>query len=264
MADNRLSVVILTKNEEANIAACLDTVKWADEIIIVDDVSQDNTVKIAKKYTNKIIINPLNGDFTKQRNIGIDNSSGDWILQMDQDERVTPELKDKITEILNKGTDFAAFRFGRINNFCGKFLKFGGTAAHRPLRLFRRGKARFSVSEARMDEELEVDGSIGEIDAYMEHYNFPDIDSYVVRQNFYSTLEAKALFKKIGIIPEKDLRRELIFGPVKLFFKMYIKRKGFKDGIHGLIFAVLSAWRRFLIYAKYWEQNKKYYDKGAK
>jgi len=256
MAKNTLSVVILTRNEEANIAACLDTVKWADEIIIVDDDSEDDTVKIAKKYTDKIIINPLNGDFTKQRNMGIDNSSGDWILQMDQDERITPELKDKIIEMLDKGTGFAAFRFRRINNFCGKFLRFGGEGAHKPLRLFKRGKARFTVSRTRMDEELEVDGPIGELDAYMEHYNFPAINHYVIRQNFYSELEAKALFNKIGIIPEKRLRKELTFGPLKLFFKMYIKRKGFKDGIHGLVFAMLSAWRRFLIYAKYWEMNK--------
>jgi glycosyltransferase involved in cell wall biosynthesis len=256
MSRQKLSVVIITKNEEKNIAACLDTVMWADEIVIVDDSSDDNTVNIARRYTNKIIINPMNGDFTRQRNIGTDNASGDWILQMDQDERVTPELKKVITEILDGGSQYSAFRFRRINNFCGKFLKFGGEDLHKPLRLFRKDKARFIASDTRMDEELVVDGPIGEIDAYMEHYNFPDINQYILKQNFYSELEARVLYRKIGLISEKRLRRELTLGPLKLFFKTYIKRKGFKDGVHGLIFATLSAWRRFLIYAKYWEQNK--------
>ncbi|MDD5428200.1 MAG: glycosyltransferase family 2 protein [Candidatus Omnitrophica bacterium] len=264
MQREKLSVVILTKNEADMVARCLESVKWADEIVIVDDNSKDDTVAVAKKYTDKIIINPLNGDFTKQRNMGTDNSSGDWILQMDQDESVTPELKCKILEILRGGTGHAAFRFKRSNNFCGKFLEFGGENSHRPMRLFKKGRARFTASDIRMDEALEVDGSVGDIDAVMEHYNFPDISRYVVRQDFYSTLEAKALFNKIGIIPEKKLRRELTFGPAKLFFKMYIKRQGCKDGIHGLVFAVLSAWRRFLIYAKYWELNKEHYDKGAR
>lgn len=264
MARARLSVVVLTKNEDANIAACLDTVKWADEIIIVDDSSTDDTVKIARKYTDKIIINPLKGDFTRQRNIGIDNSSGEWILQMDQDERVTPELKSKMIKILDEGSDYAAFRFGRKNNFCGRFLESGGEDSHRPLRFFKKGHARFAVSDTRMDELLEVNGPIGDIDAYVEHYNFPDINRYVVRQDFYSGLEAQALFNKIGMISEKRLRKELTFGPLKLFFKMYIKRKGFKDGMRGLIFAMLSAWRRFMIYAKYWEANKEFYDKEDK
>ena len=253
----KLSVVVLTKNEEGIIARCLESVKWADEVIVIDDNSVDKTTEIAKRYAARIITHPLNNDFSGQRNLGIDSSSGDWILQMDADERVTEGLREKIIEILEKGSDAAAFRFRRLNNFCGKFLTSGGEDLHRPLRLFRKGKARFSGG--RIHEELKVDGDIGEIDAVMEHYNFPDISHYVSTQDFYCALEAGALYDKAGIIPEKKLRRELTFGPVKLFFKIYIKRKGYKDGLYGLIFAVLSAWRRFLIYTKYWEMNKDSY-----
>lgn len=251
MARQRLSVVVLTKDEEKNIAPCLDTVKWADEIIVVDDNSTDKTVEVARSYTDRVVNHSLNGDFSSQRNFGNELATGDWIIQMDADERIGKVLREKIEEILEKGSGFSAFRFGRINNFCGKFLKYGGTDSHKPLRLFKRGMARFSGQ--RIHEELEVQGSIGDIDAVIEHYNFPDVSHYVATQNFYTDLEAKAIFERRGMISDKEMRKELTAGPLKLFFKIYLKKKGYKDGLHGLIFAVFSAWRRFLIYAKYWE-----------
>ncbi len=256
MQRQKLSVVVLTRNEEAIIARCLDSVKWADEIIVVDDNSKDRTVEIAGQYAAKVIAHPLDNDFSGQRNLGIDRASGDWILQMDADERVTDGLKKKIAAILELGSGLSAFRFKRTNNFCGKFLTGGGEDSHRPLRLFKKAKAKFSGS---IHEELIVDGDIGEIDAVMEHYNFPDISHYIATQDFYTGIEAKYLYEKSGLIPEKKLRKELLFGPVKLFLKTYVKKKGFKDGIHGLVFAVLSAWRRFMIYAKYWESNRERY-----
>ncbi|MFA6321081.1 MAG: glycosyltransferase family 2 protein [Candidatus Omnitrophota bacterium] len=261
-ARQRLSVVVLTKNEEDILVRCLESVKWADEIIVIDDESCDKTVEIARRYTDKVISHPLNNNFSEQRNLGLDKSSGDWILQMDADERVTEGLREAILVILKNGSDKAVYRFKRLNNFCGKFLTSGGEDAHRPLRLLKKGRARFSGD--RIHEKLDMEGAVGDIDAVMEHYNFPDISHYVATQDFYSGIEADALYEKIGLLPEKKLRRELTLGPVKLFFKIYIKRKGFKDGMHGLLFAALSAWRRFLIYAKYWELNKEYYDKGTK
>jgi len=258
----KLSVVVLTKNEEKNVAACLESVEWADELIVIDDHSIDKTVEIVKRYTDKVITHSLVGNFSEQRNLGLDNSSGDWILQMDADERVTEELKGKIIDILKNGSSLLAFRFRRANNFCGKFLTAGGEDSHRPLRLFKKDKARFSGD--RIHEQLIVNGQIGQIDAAMEHYNFPDISHYVLTQDFYSGIEAGTLCEKVGIMPEKALRRGLSFGPGKLFFKIYEKKRGFRDGMPGLVFAILSAWRRFLIYAKYWELNKAYYNKDVK
>jgi glycosyltransferase involved in cell wall biosynthesis len=257
----KISVVVLTKNEEKNIAACLESVKWADEIIVIDDHSTDKTADIAKRYTGNVIMHSLSSNFSEQRNLGLDRASGDWILQMDADERVTDELRKKITDILKNGSELSAFRFKRTNNFCGKFLTAGGEDTHRPLRLFKKAGARFSGD--RIHEQLTVNGRIGEIDSVMEHYNFPDISHYVETQDFYSGLEARALYEKAGLIPERRLRKELTIGPVKLFFKIYIKRRGYRDGLHGLVFAALSAWRRFLIYAKYWELNQSSYKTGG-
>ncbi len=264
MARQKLSIVVLTRNEEANVSACLETVKWADEIIVVDDRSSDKTIELARRYTNKVIINVSEGNLARQRNIGIDNATGDWILQMDADERAPAEFKTKVTEFLSSGSDLSACRFRRLNNFCGKFLEYGGEGLHKPLRLFKKGKARFLVTGNRIHEEIEVDGKIVELDTYLEHYNFPDITHYIKTQDFYSGIEAQDLSGKMPLISRKKLKRELTLGPIKLFFKIYIKRKGFKDGMHGLIFAALSAWRRFLIYAKYWELNKEHYDGRTK
>lgn len=255
MSRQRLSVVVLTRNEEKNIASCLDTVKWADEVIVIDDNSTDDTVEIARRYTDKVMIHGLNGDFSTQRNLGNDNAGGDWILQMDADERVGGALREEIEEILEKGSGLSAFKFGRRNSFCGKFLKHGGADTHRPVRLFKRGKARFAGE--RIHENLTVEGAIGDIDASIDHYNFPDISHYIETQNFYTGLEAKALFDSRGVMPDKELRRELIFGPVKLFLKIYLKKQGYRDGLLGFVFAVMSSWRRFLIYAKYWEICKR-------
>jgi glycosyltransferase involved in cell wall biosynthesis len=256
--------VVLTKNEEKNIAGCLESVKWADEIVIDDDCSADRTVDIVKRYTDKVIVNASGGNLAKQRNLGIDNSSCEWILQMDADERAPVDFRMKVSELLASGSDLSAFRFRRLNNFCGKFMKFGGESLHKPLRLFRRGKARFLPSGNRIHEEIEVEGKVGELDTYLEHYNFPDIAHYIATQDFYSGIEAEQLSEKEPPIPAKQLKKELTSGLVKLFFKIYIKRQGFKDGFHGLIFAVLSAWRRFLIYAKYWEMNQSFYNKETK
>lgn len=253
----RLSVVILTKNEEVNIAECIESAKWADEVVVVDDNSTDATVEIARRYTNKILLRPLDGNFASQRNAGTDIASGDWILQMDADERITGGLKAKISELLEKDNPDSAFRFTRLNYFCGMPLRHGGEDSHKPLRLFKKGKARF-VGE-KIHEVLSVDGPIGEIDAVMDHYNFSDISHYVLTQDFYTGLEARALCERSGIISKSRLKSELRFGPTKLFLKIYLRKKGYKDGYRGLIFAALSAWRRFLIYAKYWEMNKAHY-----
>lgn len=253
---NRLSVVILTKNEEKNIAECIKNVAWADEVIIVDDNSTDRTVEIAREYTDKIIISAMNRDFAKQRNLSIEHCTGDWILQMDADERVTSGLKSKIEDVLENGSEFSAFKFIRKTNFCGKFLSYGGASSHKSLRLFKRGRASFYGR----DDQIKVDGSIGDWDEEIEHYNFPDIDHYILTQNFYSQTDAEDMSKSVDSIPKKQLRRELTTKPLKLFFKIYVKKQGYKDGTYGLIFAMLSAWRRFLIYAKYWEMNKEHYE----
>ncbi len=254
----KLSVVIPTKNCEDDIGKCLESVKWADEIVIVDGYSEDNTPEICSKYTNKIILHKHQGDYygvgEEERNIGTDNASGDWILQLDSDEIVTDRLKKDIEKILsNQKEPYAAYKFRRKNFFLGHFMRWGGWF-HYSLHFFRRGKARY---EGNIHEALIVNGKIGKINGAVEHYPFKSIEQFIQRHNSYSTREAQMLLKKRGALDEKEIVYNIKVKPKKLFWKFYIKKKGFLEGKYGLIFSILFAWVHFLNWSKYWELVRK-------
>ena len=253
MPRETLSAVIITKNEEDKIARCLESAKWADEIVIIDDMSSDDTIKICRRYTDKIIIHKLDDNFDNQRNIGIDNASGDWILQMDADEIISGKLRKEIEEILKDNSDFSGFKYKRKNYFLGKPLLYGGWH-HDFLRLFRKNAGRF-VGQG-VHELIEVKGKIGHINADMEHYTYQNIHQYLERQNYYTTLGAKRLLKERGVTSDKEIKYHLVIKPLKLFWKTYIKKQGFRDGFHGLIYCILDSYIHFLKWAKYWELIK--------
>jgi len=247
----KLSVVIPTKNNEDIIRRCLESVKWADEIVIVDGYSTDRTLEIAKEYNAKIVQNKFDGNFDKERNLGTDNSTGDWILQLDSDEVVTPGMRQSVDSILcgNDG-GHAAFKFKRKNYFLGHPMRYGGWY-HDSLHFFRRGRARY---RGIIHETLIVDGSIGAINADVEHYPFQSIAQFIERHDGYSAREAKGMLGQKGRAGERELRYNLTVKPLKLFWKFYVKKMGFREGIYGLIFSVLYAWVHFLNWAKYWEK----------
>ena len=251
--DKKLSVVILTKNEEDKIARCIESVKWADEVLVIDDESADKTREIAQGLGARVIINKSCGNFDGQRNIGIDNAKNEWILQMDADEVVTPLLRDKLREALGNPEKFCAFKFWRKNYFLGYFMRYAGEYDYW-LRLFRKDKARYVGSD--IHERLEVNGKVGIIDADMEHFAFISIEQFIERQNYYSSFESRALFKREGVLAEKIIRYNIKIKPLKIFWKNYIKKKGYKDGMHGLIWCILLAFRHVMIWGKYWELIK--------
>lgn len=253
MPKETLSVVIITKNEEDKIARCLESVKWADEIVIVDDLSSDDTVKICREYTDKIIIHKLDDNFDNQRNIGIDNATSNWILQMDADEIVTEKLRREIEKILVSNSGFSGFKFKRKNYFLDKPLLHGGWY-HDFLRIFRKNAGRYVG--AGVHELIDVKGKIGHINADMEHYSYQNINQFVERQNYYTTLAAERLLRERGLVNNKEIRYHLTIKPLKLFWKTYVKKQGFRDGIHGLIYCILDSYSHFLKWAKYWELIK--------
>lgn len=250
---HRLSVVVMTKNEEDKIARCLESVKWADEIIVVDDMSTDKTTQICQSLGAKVIRNRSCGNFDHQRNLGIDSATGDWILQMDADEFVNNRLKEKIIYAINNPSQYVAFKFRRKNFFLGHFMRYAGEYNYYT-KLFRKDKA--SYVGRSVHETLNVDGEVGIIDGDIEHYVFETVGQFVDRQNFYSSVEAKALLNEKGILPERILSYNLTLSPLKLFWKLYIRKKGYKDGMYGLIWCFLQSFRRILIWAKYWELIK--------
>jgi len=246
----KLSVVILTKNAEKKVRKCLESVTWANEIVIVDGFSSDNTVEICKEYGAKIVQHKFEGDFGEERNIGIDNSSGDWVLQLDSDEIVTEGFKNKMIEILERKEDeFVSYRFLRKNYFMGHFMKYGGWY-HYSHHLLKKGFARY---KGNIHEKLLVDGKTGKLDADIEHYPFHTFSELIDRQNRYTTLQAKEIFSNKEFKDEKDIIYNIKVKPYKLFWKFYVKKKGFREGMYGFIFSGIFAWIHLLKWSKCWE-----------
>jgi glycosyltransferase involved in cell wall biosynthesis len=251
----------MTKNEEDKIAHCLESVKWADEIVIVDGFSTDRTVEICRKYTDRIIQDRSDGCCDRTRNLGTDNATGDWILQLDADDVVTEGFRQAVQKILEEDNpEFNAYRFIRKNFFLGHFLRYGGWY-HYSLHFLRRGFARY---KGRIHEALIVDGKIGQIEAEIEHYPYNTLWDWVDRMNRYSIREAQAILDTKGILTDKEIKYNLTMRPLKLFWKTYIKKKGYKDGMYGLIYALLSTFSYSVKWAKYWELvNESTFNKSS-
>ena len=246
-----VSAVIMTKNCEDLVRGTLESVaSWVDEIVVIDGFSTDKTVQICHQFTDKIFQNRWDGyRFCTERNLGISKAAMDWCFHVDPDERATPEFRDAVLKILEKGTPHSAFEFRKKNFFLGHWMRHGGWF-HYSLHFFRRGKARY---EGVIHETLKVDGTIGKIEAPVEHYPFTSINQFVSRHNGYSVREAQAVFEEKDILPEKEVLYQIKKKPLKRFVKFYIRKKGFLDGIYGLIFSVLFAWVHFMNWVKYWE-----------
>ena len=246
-----LSAVIMTKNSEPLVQGTLESVaSWVDEIIVLDGYSTDRTLEICRKYTDKVYQNRWDGyRFCTERNLGTSKATSDWCLHIDPDERTTPEFRDRVREILKKGTPHAAFEFKKKNYFLGHWMRHGGWY-HYSLHLFRRGRG---VYDGVIHESLKVDGTIGKIEAAVEHHPFTSISQFISRHNGYSKREALAKIETGEKFSEEELRHQLTRKPLKRFFKFYVKKLGFMDGIHGLIFSVLFAWVHFINWAKTWE-----------
>jgi hypothetical protein len=248
----KLSVVVLTKNEEGKIGHCLDSVRWADEIVLIDGFSTDRTAEIAERFGAKVVRHKFEGDFGQERNLGAANSSGDWVLELDADEIVTPALRRRIEAILKDDGGFASFKFRRKNFFLGRFMKRGGWY-HYSHHFFKKGFARYS---GRVHETLFVDGKTGLIEEEIEHYPFSNISQLVRRHNKYTTLEALQLFESAGKAAGKEYDYNIRTRPMKLFWKIYVRKMGFMEGMHGFVFSVLFPWIHFLRWAKYWEKSE--------
>ena len=241
----------MTKNCEDLVEGTLKSVAgWVDEIVVLDGFSSDRTVEVCRRYTDKVFQNRWDGyRFCTERNLGTSKVSSDWCLHIDPDERATPEFREALLKLLQKKPAENAFEFRKKNNFLGHFMRHGGWY-HYSLHLFRRNKASY---EGVIHETLKVEGAVGKLEAAVEHYPFTSVSQFVNRHNGYSTREALANLEERGVLPEKEILFNLKKKPLKRFFKFYIRKQGFLDGAHGLIFSVLFAWVHFINWAKYWE-----------
>ncbi len=246
-SSQKISVIIITKNEENNIEDCLKSVQWADEIIIVDSESNDTTVEIAGKYTQKIYTRKWEG-YSKQKQYALSLASNDWVMSLDADERVTVELKDEIQSGLSE--DYNGFSISRRNYFLGKHITGCGWDNDYQLRLFK--KAETSVTDRFVHESFEVNGKIGKFENRIDHYSYRSLKDAIAKMNNYSTLEAKQKYQTKKVSPI-----DFVIHPASAFLQYFIVRKGYRDGKYGLMVSLLHAMTNMQIYMKIWELRKR-------
>lgn len=247
-----LSVVISAFNEEQNIKDCIESVKnLADEIIVVDNSSNDKTSEVAKKLGAKVFIQE--NDVRKidlQKNYGFEKAREEWTLSLDADERITPKLADEIRGIINSGTSVNGYYIPRKNIIFGKWIKNSIWWPDYQLRLFRRGKGKFT--KASVHEPIEVKGETRHFEEPMIHHNYVSVSQFVNKMNnIYTEVEAEVLIKSGKKIHVSDS----IKMPASDFLKTFFLQKGYKDGLHGLVLSVLQSFYMFLVFAKIWEKQ---------
>lgn len=256
----KLSVVIATYNEETNIGECLETIKGlADEIVVVDGESQDQTRQIAESFGARIIKTTNKPIFHLNKQLGVDEARGAWILQLDADERITQDLAREIQRVVKQDlglgvrSPYVAYLIKRKNFFLGKFLTKGGVYPDPVIRLFKKGKARLPCQS--VHEQFTVDGSVGWLKNDLLHLADPSFARYLKRNNRYTSLMAQEMAQakeKLGLLP---FIRYFLVKPVYWFLLTFVRCRGFIDGFPGFIFSLFSSLRFPIAYVKYWEMK---------
>jgi len=247
-----LSIVILTFNSEKRIREVLESAKFADEIIVVDSQSTDQTIEIAAEFTDKIFTRVWPG-YSAQWNFAIDQAKGDWVFPLASDEIITEQLQKEIQEIIAKDNQqFNGYYVRRLAFFLDKPIYHCGWYPGYELRLFRNGKGRFNSKE--VHEYLEVEGELKHIESDLLHYTYDSLFQYLERLNRYTDLEVKELLKTKEPQAIKFSKWGLVRRSLKVFKKMYFKQKGYKDRMPGFILCLLSSIYRLIGDIKLWEK----------
>lgn len=239
-----ISALIITKNEEHNIADCLASVSWADEIVVVDSLSTDQTAEIASKCGAKVFQKEWSG-YSAQKNFGAALCSGDWILSIDADERVSPALRDEICAA-TKTAEHAAYRIFVRDYMFGKWIEHGSWPNQCHVRLYRRGLGEW---RSEVHESVVVRGSVGVLQGHLLHYSHLTIARFVQKMNSYTDIEAARWY-------EQGVRKSwpiAVLSPLRIFWDEYVAKRGCLDGGHGFVLAVLYAFYFFLARVKLWE-----------
>jgi glycosyltransferase involved in cell wall biosynthesis len=245
-----VTVTVITLNESANLAAALDSVRWADEIVVVDSQSTDETVAIAQRYTDRVIVRPWPG-YVDQKNFAAAQATHDWIFSLDADERVTPELAEEIKAILAAGPVCPGYRVPRMSYYLGRWIRSTDWYPDYQLRLYDRRRGRW-VGRS-VHEGVQADGEVGRLRSDLQHYPYPDVSHHLKTIDEYSTLAARQMFedgRRIGGLG-------ILLHGYGAWLRNYILRGGFRDGIVGFLVSGFNAAYVALKYVKLWEMQKK-------
>ena len=241
-----ISALIITFNEEENIVDCLESVKWCDEIVIVDSFSEDKTVELASQYTEKVYLHKFD-NFASQRNYALEKVESDWVLVIDADERVTEELKVEISDVLSSDNSVQAYEIPRKNYFLGKWVKYCGWYPDYTLRLFKNNQQ--LKYKGKVHENIRTDMKVRNMESPLIHYTYQDLTDYLEKINNYTTLWAEEKHRK----GKQTSMLYILLRSMFEFIQKYFFRKGFLLGSQGLILSCILTYYVFLKYVKLWE-----------
>lgn len=249
---NKLSVVVTVHNNQDIIKDCLKSVSFADEIIVVDNESTDDTAKIAKKFGAVVFAHKNNPkQLNESKNFGFSKAKYEWILSLDSDERIEQELKDEIKFILSKDNiPFNGYKIPRHNIIFGKIIRHGLWYPDHQLRLFRNGQGEFPNKHNH--ELLQIKGEAGVLKGHIKHFNYQTISQYIQKiDKQYTENEMETYIEQKRKIQWYDALRF----PAQDFMSNYFVRQAYKDGLHGLVLSLLQAFYMFIVFAKIWEKQ---------
>jgi glycosyltransferase involved in cell wall biosynthesis len=238
----KLSAVVLCQNEEKNLPRCLSSLSFADELLVVDALSEDSSPQLAKAHGARVIRQKWMG-FARQWQFAIDQAQGDWVFMCAADEEVPDALAEEVRRAVLNPAEFSGFSIPRKSQFLGEWMLHGPWAKDAQVRLFRRGSGR--IAERAVHEGIVVDGSIGLLENILHHYTHQTISESINRLNLYTTLEAgdRAGRRKVGVF-------DFVFPPLGFFFKYYLSKGCWRAGIRGFLLSAITAMYKSLLYIK--------------
>lgn len=246
-----ISSVIITKNEEDNIKRCLESIDFSDEIIIVDDYSKDETLKIAENYRTRIFKKKFNQNFADQRNFGLSKAKGKWIFFIDADEEVPVDLRNEIVQVTSDPlSSNMGYFLKRKDSFYGKKLSYGEWGKNKILRIVKNGSGKWIRN---VHEVLKVEGKVGTLKSELNHYSHKSLNNFIKSINLFSTIHAVSN-KKEG---KRSNILKIVFYPFFKFIYNWIVKGGFKDKEHGFIMSLMMSFHSFLAWSKLWQETKK-------
>ena len=246
-----ISCTIVVFNEERNIRDCLNSANWMDEIVVVNAYSEDRTREICEQYTNRIFDRPWRG-FGDQKNFAIEQATADWVFILDADERITPDLQSEIQDVLAspKGNDPVAYYLPRRNFYYGKWVKWAGCYPDLQLRLFRRGVGRLNDEEPH--NRFVFEGEAAYLKSPLDHYTESSINDHFRKFRNFTSLAAQ----ERGKTKQSVYWTDLTVRPLFTFYKYFVARQGFRDGMHGFLVSVWASMYTFVKYAKLWQMTQ--------
>ncbi len=241
-----ISAVLITRNEADRIGACLESLRWADEVVVVDAESEDGTAALAAAAGARVTSRPWPGDFADQRNFADAQATGDWCFSVDPDEELTPALVAEVRRLVADPGPYVGFSFRRRELIFGRWIDGGGWGTQRKLRLYRRGAGRWVGA---VHERMVVDGAVGQAVEPLVHRSYDQVATFVEKFNRYSTMEAESAFRE----GRRFSWWALFTSPIERAFGRYVLHRGYRDGAHGLVLALLVGLNYFLRHLKLWE-----------